>query len=371
MPQVNYVKEARALLQFAAKNGLSAKEFVLWHAIFERMNQHAVGSMWPEGYVPISNASLLALTPFGVGKSGEQVLSRTRKRLVDRGLIAYQPGRRQVMVPRYRMMYFDAQAENREAMTWQNRPRLVAGSRESLAMQQHDIDADKEEGTRQVFPKALTHTGVGRAAAPGQACLSPGEGRGEGKKSLVAQEKFCPQGSVGEGRLEGWDEGVYVNLNPNNTKVPGTATTADGAGAEGVDCAGGRTGDKNPRACGQSSFPNADAGGAAGEELPWTFNEQRAGISPASPPAETFDEAWRTSKKVRGAVAQRLLDRYPGPRDREDAWEQFCELLQTGVSPGQILAMYPKRDSLHRVICALKAQRDSKLREELRSVRCR
>lgn len=322
MPQVNYVRETRAFLHYAVQNQLSANEMALWHAIFEKMNQHAVGSLWPDGFVPMSNSSLLALTPFGTGKSGEQTLMRTRQKLVKTGLIMYQPGRRHSRVPCYRVMYFEARAEKEpERVTWQNKPPVAAGSRDTLAEQLYDLREDEAGRTRAQesgLQEGFAYSGVDELLARG-AFRAPGcEGKNEGKESLSNQGETGPLPERAEGKDEGKDEGkpvdVYVNLNlnPNGTKVPASAT----------------------------------AGGGAARQAPQDLT------------LPGFDGAWRTSARARGAVAQRLLDAYTGARDRPDAWEQFCHLLQTGVSPQQILAMYPQKPSLHGVICRLLSERD-------------
>lgn len=52
---------------------------------------------------------------------------------------------------------------------------------------------------------------------------------------------------------------------------------------------------------------------------------------------QNYDEAWRTSARVRGAVAQRLLDNWQGTRDGySDAHFDLCEYLAKGMTPNQI-----------------------------------
>lgn len=49
------------------------------------------------------------------------------------------------------------------------------------------------------------------------------------------------------------------------------------------------------------------------------------------------DDAWRTSARVRGAVAQRILDGWSGRRDGySDAHFDVCEYLSMGMTPDQI-----------------------------------
>lgn len=101
MCYVNYVRESTSFMRFACDQGLTANERLLWYALFDVMNARAKGSDWPEGLIPITNKQLLSLVPFG-----EDSLTAARNKLKQRGLIEYQPGRRNAAPPLYQMIYF-------------------------------------------------------------------------------------------------------------------------------------------------------------------------------------------------------------------------------------------------------------------------
>ena len=69
MPRINYLAEIRAFAAFASRSRLTANEFVLWHALLEMFNQESCGAHWPDGWLPVANARLLAQTTFGAGDS--------------------------------------------------------------------------------------------------------------------------------------------------------------------------------------------------------------------------------------------------------------------------------------------------------------
>jgi hypothetical protein len=105
---VNYVRECAAFIAYAGDNKITANEFVLWHAVFNAINQRAQSNDWPDEFVPVSNSRLLSLTTFGAGKCGEETLRKTRDRLLARGLIRYRPGEKNKRNPAYQMVYFAA-----------------------------------------------------------------------------------------------------------------------------------------------------------------------------------------------------------------------------------------------------------------------
>ena len=109
MAKVNYIKECRAFTMLAAEERLSANEVVLWHALFELFNRRAENENWPDGFIQIGNAKLLALTTFGAGDSGCEILRKTREKLQARGLIKYRKGRRSALTPEYCLCYFFAE----------------------------------------------------------------------------------------------------------------------------------------------------------------------------------------------------------------------------------------------------------------------
>ena len=69
---VNYVRECTAFIAYASDNKITANEFVLWHALFNAINQRAASSDWPDGFIPVSNSRLLSLTTLEPGKPAKK-----------------------------------------------------------------------------------------------------------------------------------------------------------------------------------------------------------------------------------------------------------------------------------------------------------
>lgn len=79
------------------------------------------------------------------------------------------------------------------------------------------------------------------------------------------------------------------------------------------------------------------------------------GSQPPRAEQPAFDGAWKVSARARGAVAQRLIDAYPGELDSADAWGGLCEVMAQGISPERILAEMPGRPAFSRLIARLRA----------------
>ena len=117
MCYVNFVRESTAFMRHACDQGLTANERLLWYALFHTMNARAKGSDWPEGLVPIPNKQLLSLVPFG-----EDSLIAARNKLKQRGLIDYQPGKKNAAPPMYKMVYFAAELSTSYEQNWESYP---------------------------------------------------------------------------------------------------------------------------------------------------------------------------------------------------------------------------------------------------------
>ncbi len=266
MVRVNYVRECRAFQAAAGERQITANEVVLWHAMFELFNRKAEGDRWPEGFIPFSNAQLLALTPFGSGDSGTEILRRAREKLVKRGLIRYKPGQRRSRMPEYSLVYFCAEPLPAEAppMT-ESAPQTNAGHESGAA-----------GGARRVGGKALSHP----------------EGRD---------------------RVRPYDLPPNQYADRNHIHTP------------------------------------PDKGG---------FHPRAAEGSPAPGPssaARGYDLGWKTSARARGAVAQRLLDRYRGRLDTADPWGDLCELMAGGLPPDVIELALPTRPCFSGLVARLRA----------------
>lgn len=103
MPIVNYVREHCAFMDYAADNGLTGAERLVWYALIHEMNRRANGPYWPDGFIRISNKRMLALVPMG-----EDAFMAARNRLAQRGLIQYQKGRKNAELPCYKVRYLTA-----------------------------------------------------------------------------------------------------------------------------------------------------------------------------------------------------------------------------------------------------------------------
>ena len=73
------------------------------------------------------------------------------------------------------------------------------------------------------------------------------------------------------------------------------------------------------------------------------------------PSASGYDLGWKTSARARGAVAQRLLDKYDGLLDTKDAWGDLCEVMADGLDPGTIEQALPTRPCFSQLIARLRA----------------
>jgi len=257
--RVNYVRECRAFQAAAGERQITANEVVLWHALFELFNRKAEGDRWPDGFLPFSNAQLLALTPFGSGDSGTEILRRAREKLVKRGLIRYRPGQRRSRMPEYSLVYFCAEPLSATESAQQNR----AG-----------IDSGPAEATRKDGGKA-----------------SGGSGGKAGGRSF----DLPPNQSA--------DRNPVHTPSDRETPVPRAAEASPGP-------------------------PTAPQG---------------------------YDLGWKTSARARGAVAQRLLDRYGGRLDTSDPWGDLCELMAQGLPPDVIERAMPTRPCFSGLVARLRA----------------
>ncbi len=259
MVRVNYVRECRAFQAAAGEGQITANEVVLWHALFELFNRKADGDRWPDGFLPFPNAQLLALTPFGSGDSGVEILRRAREKLVKRGLIRYRPGQRRSRMPEYSLVYFCAEPPSKPESAQQDRAGIVSGPAE----------APRKDG--------------GKASG----------------------------GSGGRAGGRSYDHPPNQDADRNPVHTPPFRESPAARAAEG------------------SPDPPADPQG--------------------------YDLGWKTSARARGAVAQRLLDRYGGRLDTSDPWGDLCELMAQGLPPDEIERAMPTRPCFSRLVARLRA----------------
>lgn len=101
MPIVNYVREHTRFIQYASDEHVPANERLLWYALMHIMNQRAQGNVWPDEFIRINNDLLLSYCAMRY-----DTMATARNGLKQRGLIDYEPGKKNIKSPAYRMIYF-------------------------------------------------------------------------------------------------------------------------------------------------------------------------------------------------------------------------------------------------------------------------
>ena len=101
MPIVNYVREHTRFIQYASDEHIPANERLLWYALMHIMNQRAQGNVGPDEFIRINNDLLLSYCAMRY-----DTMAAARNGLKQRGLIDYEPGKKNQKSPAYRMIYF-------------------------------------------------------------------------------------------------------------------------------------------------------------------------------------------------------------------------------------------------------------------------
>ena len=101
MPIVNYVREHTRFIQYASDEHIPANERLLWYALMHIMNGRAQGNVWPDEFIRINNDLLLSYCAMRY-----DTMAAARNGLKQRGLIDYEPGKKNTKSPAYRMIYF-------------------------------------------------------------------------------------------------------------------------------------------------------------------------------------------------------------------------------------------------------------------------
>lgn len=156
MAIINYISECKAFCDYASEERLNDNEVVLWHALFNLVNLRATSNSWPEAFIPITNAKVLSMTPWGSGNAAVEKLRRTRDRLVQRGLLAYEAGERRKRAPMYQLRYFHPQAE--EGFTPSNVVKGVGNGMGNGVGKGVGNGVDIKEKDRDLDPEPLTHS---------------------------------------------------------------------------------------------------------------------------------------------------------------------------------------------------------------------
>ena len=343
MAKVNYIRECRAFTMLAAEERLTANEFVLWHALFELFNRKAEGDEWPDGFVQISSARLLALTTYGVGDSGCETLRKTREKLQARGLIRYRKGRRGALTPEYSLCYFFAEKSE------------PAGNAETPVITRLESTVP-ERRTGKLLGKPLgrplgkplgkplgiplnVNLNVNPNLNPGHTQFltggtNPRASEGQRQTHPVDDAVSRQPNEAREGRSEHPQCGIKRTDSPMNKETIKECSDDDCDHCELRGC----------------NHPAKQGAGKGYDYAELSGHTDESG----------YDLGWKTSARARGAVAQRLLDKYDGLLDTKDAWGDLCEVMADGLDPGTIERVMPTRPAFSRLIARLRALASAK-----------
>lgn len=112
MCNVNYVSEFNAMMRYAAQNGLTGRERLLWIALFyaandrAEYNAHTGERDWPQGFFGVAHSELNLLST--LNKKGVEEI---RNSLKQRGLIDFKNGSRNKAAPMYKLNYLTVGVE--------------------------------------------------------------------------------------------------------------------------------------------------------------------------------------------------------------------------------------------------------------------
>ncbi len=106
MCKVNFVSEFNLLMRYSKNYGLTARERLLWIALFSIANDRATFNAqtqeydWPEDFIPVPNGELTLQST--LDKRG---IETVRNSLKQRGLIDFIPGMKNKKMPMYKLRY--------------------------------------------------------------------------------------------------------------------------------------------------------------------------------------------------------------------------------------------------------------------------
>lgn len=216
MPIISYINECKAFCEYASEERLSDNEVVLWHALFNLINLRATSNHWPEAFIPLTNAKVLSMTPWGSGNAAVEKLRRTRDRLIQRGLIAYEPGERRKRAPMYQLRYFCA---GDDGFTHKNMVNGVGNSEgngegkgvvKGVDIKDKDLDRPPDS-THSEEPAAPTRAREGAAAWRSDTQARPGGyKRADGTVGMCRFDRGWEtsdkaRGAIAQRLMDGWD----------------------------------------------------------------------------------------------------------------------------------------------------------------------
>ncbi len=219
MPIINYIHESKAFCEYASEERLHDSEIVLWHALFNLVNLRASSNNWPEAFIPITNSKLLAMTPWGSGNAAVEKLRRTRDRLVQRGLIAYEAGERRKRAPMYQLRYFHPGAD--EGFTHNNMGNAVGngvgngvgkgvGNGVDIKEKDRDLNPDRNPVTHSEKPVAVSRAREGATSWRENTAARPGGyKRADGTVGMCRfdqgwQTSDKARGAIAQRLMDGW-----------------------------------------------------------------------------------------------------------------------------------------------------------------------
>lgn len=219
MPIISYINECKAFCDFAGEERLSDSEVVLWHALFNLFNLRAASSNWPEGFLPLTNAKVLSMTPWGSGNPAVEKLRRTRDRLIQRGLIAYEPGERRKRAPMYQLRYFHPGAD--DGFTPNNKVKGVGnqqgnhegnvqGNGQDIKDKDRDLNPDRNPCTHSEKPVVQHRAREGAASWRTDSTARPGGyKRADGTVGMCRfdqgwQTSDRARGAIAQRLMDGW-----------------------------------------------------------------------------------------------------------------------------------------------------------------------
>lgn len=307
MAIVNYVREHMRFIEYAADEHVTTGERLLWYALMHIFNQRAQGNVWPDEFIRISNDRLLSYAGMKF-----DTMAEARNRLRQRGLIEFTKGERNKMAPSYRMIYFYPQYK-------------------APATEQDGIFS--ENG---FYPEKSDYMGDNLGDYMGDYLGDyPGDYLG--------------------------DININYTYTERDTETKETDSHTDGK--EGYRRAGGPRRERAEEKCGPARS-GAEARRSGNEERGESALRGEAGRSgdrgngPARRRGEKvppkYDGAWKTSSKVRGAVAQRIIDGLPFEMESgTEIHGRIVQALAAGVNPEAIEDCGRGQRSVAGFLCAL------------------
>ena len=311
MAIVSYIREQEWFLEFAADEGLTANDVALYVAILHFVNRRAKGNVWPDDFIRIRNDRLLPYCHMNY-----DAMARSRKKLKQMGIIDYINGERSREAPAYRIIY-----------------QCLDGFPKNDGFYPSETDNSSADDGSDI----------------------PADNNSEDTGSDSSADSNADSGAD---IIIDYTKGLRRDQNNVDSHTDNMVTTTR-ARARGSQEPGENRHPEPPvtaaRARGRLNDMYLDS---AGRERPCRF-----------------DSAFLTSDRARMAVAQRILDRFEGESDCEDAHSLLTDFLHDGMPPEILEDEIVRHTSLRRYVSAMAAifhaRRYEEKRDALEMKRCR